>query len=112
MIRIGDTVLLRQKKHTKFSTKFDPRPFQVACKKGTMITAARSGKYVTRNASMFKKVNLGPCQREEEDSDDGDDDDRAENRSQNNDCTEDLTRRYPVRNRKPLQQYGQNVYES
>ena len=62
-IHIGDTVLLRQKKHTKFSTKFDPRPFQVTHKKGTMITAVRSGKYVTRNASLFKKVNLGPCQK-------------------------------------------------
>ena len=49
VIRIGDTVLLHQKKHTKFSTKFDPRPFHVARKKGTMITAVRSGKYVTRN---------------------------------------------------------------
>ena len=26
-IHIGDTVLLRQKKHAKFSTKFDPRAF-------------------------------------------------------------------------------------
>ena len=61
---------------------------------GTTITAVRSGKYVTQNASMFKKANLGPCQREEEGSDDGDDDDRAEkhlNCSQNNDRNEDLT---------------------
>ena len=43
-----------------------------------MITAIRSGKYVTQNASLFKKVNLGSCQREEKDSDDGDDDDNAE----------------------------------
>ena len=83
-----------------------------------MITAVRSGKYVTRNASLFKKVNLGPCQREEEDSDDGNDDDNAElndktenhlNRSQINNRNEDFIRRYPMRNRKPLQRYGQNV---
>ena len=64
---------------------------------------------------MFRKVNLGPCQKEEEESDDDntdhDDDEVTENRSQN-DRTENLTRRYPVRNRKPLQRYGQNVYES
>ena len=47
-------------------------------------------------------MNLGPCQREEEDSDDDDNadqDDRAENLlncSQNNDRNEDLTIRYPV----------------
>ena len=121
-IHMGDTVLLRQKKHTKFSTKFDPRPFQVTRKKGTMITAVRSGKYVTRNASLFKRVNLGPCQKEDEDSDDSDDDDIPElnddetenysNRSQINNRNEDSTRRYPVRNRKPLQRYGQNVYAS
>lgn len=87
-----------------------------------MITAVRSGKYVTRNASLFKKVNLGPCQKEDEDSDDSDDDDIPElnddetenysNRSQINNHNEDSTRRYPVRNRKPLQRYGQNVYAS
>ena len=87
-----------------------------------MITAVRSGKYVTRNASLFKRVNLGPCQKEEEDSDDSDDDDIPElnddetenysNRSQINNRNEDSTRRYPVRNRKPLQRYGQNVYAS
>ena len=42
-----------------------------------MITAVRSWKYVTWNASLFRKVKLGHCQREEEDSDD-DDDDNAE----------------------------------
>lgn len=40
VIHIGDTVLLRQKKHSKFSTKFDPHPFKVTRKKGTMVTAS------------------------------------------------------------------------
>ena len=38
---------IRQKKHSKFSTRFDPHPFRVVRKKGTMITAARNGKFVT-----------------------------------------------------------------
>ena len=61
-----------------------------------MITAVRSGKCVTRNASLFKRVNLGPCQREEEDSDDGNDDDNAE---LNDDKTENHLNRSQINNR-------------
>ena len=53
-----------------------------------MITALRNGKYVTQNASLFRKVNLRSSQWEEEDSDDDesadyDDDDREENQEEN-----------------------------
>jgi len=68
-IQVGDTVLLRQK-FSKFATNFDPSLFSVTRKKGTMIKALRNEKYVTRNASLFRKVNLRPSQWEEEDSDD------------------------------------------
>ena len=83
-----------------------------------MITALRNGKYVTQNASLFRKVNLRSSQWEEEDSDDDesadyDDVDREENQeenhSQNNVGNEDSVRRYPVRNRKPVHRY---IYES
>ena len=40
----GDMVLMKQKKHTKFSSKFDPVPVRL---KGTMVTVVRNGKYVT-----------------------------------------------------------------
>ena len=53
-IAVGDLVLARQRKQSKLSTPFDPRPFRVIRKKGTMVTACRSGKYITRNASHFK----------------------------------------------------------
>ena len=55
-IQIGQTVLVRQRKHNKFSTRFDSRPFKVTRKSGTMITAYRGGKYITRNISLFKAV--------------------------------------------------------
>ena len=38
-LKRGDIVLVRQRKHNKFTTRFDPRPFEVVRKKGTMITA-------------------------------------------------------------------------
>ena len=117
LIQVGDTVLLRQKKQNKFSTKFDPSPFKVTRKRGTMVTALRNGKYVTRNASLFKRVNLRFSEGEEEESDEDEDDsstesnsnDQNDNRQPNN---QNNTRRYPVRNRKHLNRYGQNIYES
>ena len=123
VIQVGDRVLLRQRKQNKFSTRFDPKPFRVTRKKGTMITAFRNGKYVTRNSSLFKKVNLQLFEEEEESDEDDDDssaendsNDRNETRAQNSDRNdrrnESGTRRYPRRNRKQLNRYGQNIYES
>ena len=120
VIQVGDTVLLRQKKQNKFSTKFDPSPFKVTRKKGTMITALRNEKYVTRNASLFKKVNFRLSEGEEEESDEDEDDcstdtnpnDRNNHRPPNDQNNENTTRRYPLRNRKHLNRYGQNIYAS
>ena len=75
-LKIRETVLLCQKKKNKFSTKFDPSPFQVRNKKGTMITAIRNGKYVTRNISQYKKIGpdvVGPDDDTESEDDDKDD---------------------------------------
>lgn len=108
VIQVGDTVLLCQKKHNKFSTNFDPNPFKVTRKKGTMITAIRNGKYVTQNTSLFKKVNLKFSEWKEEESDNDEDDsstdhdsnDQNENHSpsndQNNGRNGSTTRRYPM----------------
>ena len=38
-IDVGDLVLVRQRKHNKLSLRFDPSPFRVTSKRGTMITA-------------------------------------------------------------------------
>ncbi len=57
-LKIDDTVLARQRKQNKLSTRFDPNPFQVVKKKGTMITTCRNGKYITRNISHFKVIDL------------------------------------------------------
>ena len=53
----GDLVLVRQRRLNKLSTPFDPRPLLVTERKGTMVTAQRSGgSKVTRNASMFRQL--------------------------------------------------------
>ena len=53
VIGLGDTVLLKQRKTTT-QPPYDPRPWLVIRKKGSMVTAKRGGKKVTRNACKFR----------------------------------------------------------
>ena len=71
-LKIGDIVLARQRKQNKLSIRFDSNPFQVVRKKGTMVTAYRNGKYITRNISHFKVIDpsLNTKQINEEDEED------------------------------------------
>ncbi|CAB4026127.1 PREDICTED: uncharacterized protein K02A2.6-like [Paramuricea clavata] len=55
-IKPGDTVLLKQPKENKFSAPYNPQPFVVEKKKGTMVTAKNDSKVVTRNSSQFKVI--------------------------------------------------------
>ena len=57
-LKIGDVVLMRQKKTNKYSTTFDPVRFKVVRTKGLMIMVTRNGKYLTRKISMLKKVKV------------------------------------------------------
>ena len=47
-----------QCKRNKFSTRFDPWPFKVIRKKGTMATATRNWSYIPRNVSLIKKIDM------------------------------------------------------
>ncbi|CAB4008234.1 Hypothetical predicted protein [Paramuricea clavata] len=58
-IEEGNSVLVRNKKRGKLQTPFQPTPYEVIKKKGSMITAQRGAHQVTRNSSHFKKVNVG-----------------------------------------------------
>ncbi|CAB4040073.1 Hypothetical predicted protein [Paramuricea clavata] len=52
----GMVVLVKQPKQNKLSTPFDPNPFVVKEKKGTMVIASNDLKTVTRNSSQFKVI--------------------------------------------------------
>ena len=119
-ILVGDTVLVRQKKTNKWSTRFDPEPYCVTRTKGTMITATRPGHYITRNISFFKKIspqerNLNTDQEEDEGSDELDDNNDGMDVEINNEDEQNddalVDRRYPCRERRPINRYGQNIYE-
>ena len=52
----GDTVLLKNDYKSKRFPPYDPRPYKVVEKKGSMVTARRDSRSVTRNSSFFKPV--------------------------------------------------------
>ena len=58
-LRTGDTVLVQQDKQNKFTTPFDPKPYEIIEKKGSMVTAQREDKQITRDTSNFKSVGAG-----------------------------------------------------
>ena len=55
VIKVGDQVLVKQKK-TTVKPFYDSKPYRVISVKGTMVTAARNNKSVTRNVSKFHKI--------------------------------------------------------
>ena len=54
-IATGDSVLIKLKKHRKATSSWDiSEPFMVTAVRGSMITATRGDREVTRNSSAFK----------------------------------------------------------
>ena len=111
-IAIGDLVLVRQRKQNKLSTRFNPSPFRVTSKRGTMITAQQNGNHITRNTAHFKLVNSS-LQESTDDEEEEDDDEimtdeqiiTGESREQTTDV------RRSQRRRKTFKHFGENVYE-
>ena len=71
-IKVADTVLIQQPKLKKLTTPFNPKPFVVDARKGTMVTVKRGSQKITRNVSFFKKID-NTATRETDDDDDDDD---------------------------------------
>ena len=55
-LNVGENVLVKQDKVDKFTPPYDSKPYKIKSKKGSMITAKRSDKRITRNASHFKRI--------------------------------------------------------
>ena len=111
-IKVGGIVLVRQRKHNKLSTRFDPIPFQVVRLNGTMVTAQRNGKYITRNVSHFKVINT-----ERQGDDDEEEEDDLVSIPNSNSNTPNANANPPqnelrrsTRNRRRVDRFGQNVY--
>ena len=108
-IEIGDIVLVRQKKDSKLSTKFNPKPYKVTSRKGARVTVCRNVHYVTRNASHFKKL---PTDAEKYVLEDIESDYCFDFDNEPKGVNEQAElNRYPVRVRTPVQRYGNNIFE-
>ena len=112
-IDVGDLVLVRQRKQNKLSMRFDPSPFRVTSKRGTMITARRNGKYITCNTSHFKLIDSEIKEMTDEEEQEDDDDCESTNGERDASVEGPGTRnvRRSERGRKPFKHYGQNIYE-
>ena len=64
-IKVGDLVLARNEKKGKLEPVYDPRPYTVTEKKGTMVTALRASPMhvLTRNTSFFKLLKVPKVKR-------------------------------------------------
>ena len=109
--KIGDQVLVRQRKINKLTPRFKPKPYRITAIKGTMITARRPNHVITRNCSYFKI--FGGYSRADDSSTDTveeyTDDDNIETDRENEEDTrrkepeQREDRRYPARQRnRPL----------
>jgi hypothetical protein len=59
-IEPGDVVLVKQDKTNKLTSPFEGKPYLVTQRKGSMISAKRGDKVITRNSSLFRKIQLEP----------------------------------------------------
>ena len=72
-LQVGEPVLVKNEGLAKAKPPFDPRPLIVTERKGSMMTAERHGKTVTRNSSFFKRSPAGPEEIRSSDEEDEDD---------------------------------------
>jgi len=90
-------------KINKFSSYYDPRPYEVTQIKGSMVTASRPGHSVTRNSSFFNRTTAAMPERREEEEDDYDDmttPQQIQHQQQNQRQQPQQQRRYPQRLRR------------
>ena len=102
-LQLGDRVLVKTPKINKFSSYYDPRPYEVTQIKGSMVTASRPGHSITRNSSFFKRTTAAMPERREEEEDDHDDmttPQQIQQQQQNERQQPQQQRRYPQRLRR------------
>ena len=55
-LKVGEKIILKQRKRNKFTTKFELEPYTIIERKGTKVVAKNGRHTVTRNTSFFKKI--------------------------------------------------------
>jgi hypothetical protein len=71
-LRVGDNVLIKNVGVSKSQGPYDSQPLTIVEKKGSMVTAKRGEKCITRNSSFFKPSPQPPNQASDSDTDETD----------------------------------------
>jgi len=115
----GDTVLLKNDYKSKRFLPYDPRPYQVMEKKGSMVIARRDSTSVARNSSFFKPlvkadneefecpdpgIAVGSQENPQENPNVSESDEQGMPNDETS-CTETATPRYPRRLRRKPDRY-------
>ena len=100
-----DIVLMQQAKRDKFSTRYEPNPYQVISVKGTQVTAERSGLQRTRHISYFKPYHGSCDQGLAERSSESDEDEDISDPQPPLQPPPAVERRYPARQRERPRYY-------
>ncbi|XP_065067526.1 uncharacterized protein K02A2.6-like [Rhopilema esculentum] len=112
-IIVGDTVIVKQQRRNKLSTRFNETPYTVISRKGTRVVAENGkGHRITRNVSHFKKFNADKVNLADERSTDSEDEEYR-SRTGNNDGKEkeqvqenEAQQERPRRQRRPPVRFG------
>ena len=115
-IKIGDSVLVRQKRSNKLSTNFSSVPYTVITKHNSKVTVRDSnGRTITRNVTHFKRIpnqpNAEPDTDEENDNNNGNDCANNNTQAGNNqpERTNNEEVRRSSRERKMPERYGHAI---
>ena len=67
LVRLGNSVLLKQKRENTLTPYYDPRPYKVIGIKGSMVTVKRGREIKSRNSMQLKRVEENKVEDEEYD---------------------------------------------
>ena len=110
-MKVEDTVLVRQHKENKLSTKFCPKPYSVTARKGDRITVGSRGHFITQNVSIFKKTSVNTDQYLMEDDEESHELDFDVEADQAQAQEAEHRNSYPTRQRQAVKRYGNNIFE-
>lgn len=55
--KLNDPGIVKMERHSKFDPFFDPHPYRIEAINGSIVTAKRIDKTITRNSKFFKRIN-------------------------------------------------------
>ena len=109
-IKVGDCVLVRQRKRDKLTPYCSDVPYTVTHRHHSCITARnKDGHSITRNASLFKPIQLDNSGETDDDDDYGTDSSNNNHSNNDNGRNEEMYVRRSTRNKRAPVRYGHSL---